>query len=402
VTVMCRIASFHRCAGSLALWLFAMLAVGVLAAATAFAQSESGSTLDQKQQQLEQLRSEIKNSRNKANALAQDEGKQLKRLQALEQEAADTKKLLDGLNARQDELLQEVNALRSEIAHSDSSAALRRARLASQLRHMYMYRSQSTFAVLATSGELNQLGRKMRAMTSIARAERNFIDDIQQDRSILQDKKAQLDERLAQLEQTRGQVERQRARVNSLKQERRTQLDQIKKERKRWDSSLKELQQSAAQLEDLMAQLEKKGQKSGAQLSADFPALKGHLIMPVAGTVTQGFGRSVHPRFKTVVVNRGINIAAAIGAPIRVVAPGVVDYVNWLPGYGKCIIVNHGNGWYTLYAHCSQIFPAVSATVQSGEVIAEVGDTGSLDGSQLYFEIRHGKSPVDPTPWFRH
>jgi len=265
-----------------------------------------------------------------------------------------------------------------------------------------MYRSQSTFAVLATSGELNQLGRKMRAMTSIARAERNFIDDIQQDRSILQDKKAQLDERLAQLEQTRGQVERQRARVNSLKQERRTQLDQIKKERKRWDSSLKELQQSAAQLEDLMAQLEKKGQKSGAQLSADFPALKGHLIMPVAGTVTQGFGRSVHPRFKTVVVNRGINIAAAIGAPIRVVAPGVVDYVNWLPGYGKCIIVNHGNGWYTLYAHCSQIFPAVSATVQSGEVIAEVGDTGSLDGSQLYFEIRHGKSPVDPTPWFRH
>ena len=379
-----------------------MLAVGVLAAATAFAQSESGSTLDQKQQQLEQLRSEIKNSRNKANALAQDEGKQLKRLQALEQEAADTKKLLDGLNARQDELLQEVNALRSEIAHSDSSAALRRARLASQLRHMYMYRSQNTFAVLATSGELNQLGRKMRAMTSIARAERNFIDDIQQDRSILQDKKAQLDERLAQLEQTRGQVERQRARVNSLKQERRTQLDQIKKERKRWDSSLKELQQSAAQLEDLMAQLEKKGQKSGAQLSADFPALKGHLIMPVAGTVTQGFGRSVHPRFKTVVVNRGINIAAAIGAPIRVVAPGVVDYVNWLPGYGKCIIVNHGNGWYTLYAHCSQIFPAVSATVQSGEVIAEVGDTGSLDGSQLYFEIRHGKSPVDPTPWFRH
>lgn len=379
-----------------------MLAVGVLAAATAFAQSESGSTLDQKQQQLEQLRSEIKNSRNKANALAQDEGKQLKRLQALEQEAADTKKLLDGLNARQDELLQEVNALRSEIAHSDSSAALRRARLASQLRHMYMYRSQSTFAVLATSGELNQLGRKMRAMTSIARAERNFIDDIQQDRSILQDKKAQLDERLAQLEQTRGQVERQRARVNSLKQERRTQLDQIKKERKRWDSSLKELQQSAAQLEDLMAQLEKKGQKSGAQLSADFPALKGHLIMPVAGTVTQGFGRSVHPRFKTVVVNRGMNIAAAIGAPIRVVAPGVVDYVNWLPGYGKCIIVNHGNGWYTLYAHCSQIFPAVSATVQSGEVIAEVGDTGSLDGSQLYFEIRHGKSPVDPTPWFRH
>ncbi|HKI83340.1 MAG TPA: peptidoglycan DD-metalloendopeptidase family protein [Candidatus Krumholzibacteria bacterium] len=385
----------------LSLWLVALLLLGVLKSTPVSAQSQNDPALDDKQQQLEQLRSEIKKSRNKANALAQDEGKQLKRLQALEQEAADTKKLLDGLNARQDELLQEVSSLQSEIARSDSSASLRRARLASQLRHMYMYRSQSTFAVLATSGELDQLGRKMRAMTSIARAERSFIEDIQESRSVLQDKEAELDERLAQLEQNRGQVQQQRARVDALKQERREQLDQIKKERNRWDSSLKELQQSAAQLEDLMTQLEKQGQKHGAQLNADFPALKGQLIMPVAGSITQGFGRSVHPRFKTVVVNRGINIAAAMGAPIRVVAQGVVDYVNWLPGYGKCIIVNHGDGWYTLYAHCSQIFPAVSATVQSGEVIAEVGDTGSLDGSQLYFEIRHGKTPVDPAPWFR-
>lgn len=394
-------ASHHRRPGRTTVCLLALLLLGVLEAAPSFAQSKSDSTLDDKQRQLEQLRSQIKNSRNKAKALAQDEGKQLKRLQALEQEAADTAKLLDGLTARQEDLLQEVSTLKSQIARSDSSASLRRARLASQLRHMYMYRSQSTFAVLATSGELNQLGRKMRAMTSIARAERSFIEDIQQSRAALQDKETQLDERLAQLEQNRGQVERQRARVNALKEERRTQLDKIKKERAHWDSSLKELEHSAAQLEDLMAQLEKQGQKHGQRFSGDFPALKGRLAMPVAGTITQGFGRSVHPRFKTVVVNRGINIAATMGAPIRVVAPGVVDYVNWLPGYGKCIIVNHGNSWYTLYAHCSQIFPAVSATVQSGEVIAEVGDTGSLDGTQLYFEIRHGKTPVDPTPWFR-
>lgn len=392
----------HRSTGRFVLSLLPLALVVLLGVAAAgFAQTKNDSNLTDQQQELERLRAQIKSSRNKANSLAQDEGQQLKRMQALEQEAASTKELLEGLTARQADLTSEVSAMEREIAQRDSNMTIRRSRLATQLRRMYMYRTQNTFAVLATSGELNRLGRKMRAMTSIARAERHFIDTMERDRVALKDQEQELTGHLAQIEQNRGQVEQQRARVTSLREERQEELHQIKKERKHWESSVKELERSASQLEDLMAQLDKQGRAGGPVVSANFPLLQGKLIMPVAGTITRGFGRSVHPRFKTVVVNRGINIAATMGAPIHVVAPGVVDYVNWLPGYGKCIIVNHGDSWYTLYAHCSQIYPAVSASVQSGEVIAEVGDTGSLDGSQLYFEIRHGKTPVDPKPWFR-
>ena len=85
-----------------------------------------------------------------------------------------------------------------------------------------------------------------------------------------------------------------------------------------------------------------------------------------------------------------------MGTPIQCVAQGRVEYVDWLPGYGQCIIVDHGDGYYTLYAHASAIFPARGAAVHAGEVLGEVGDTGSLNGSQLYFEIRQGQGLARP------
>jgi septal ring factor EnvC (AmiA/AmiB activator) len=161
------------------------------------------------------------------------------------------------------------------------------------------------------------------------------------------------------------------------------------------------LEQSARELEDLLARLDDADRERGGAPSTEFISRQGSMPWPVQGRVTRGFGRSVHPRFNTVVINKGINIEAPAGTPIRAVAPGTVDYVNWLPGYGKCIILNHGDGWYSLYAHAAEIFPGVGARVDEGQVIAEVGDTGSLDGSQLYFEIRQGKEPVDPARWLK-
>lgn len=117
------------------------------------------------------------------------------------------------------------------------------------------------------------------------------------------------------------------------------------------------------------------------------------------GRILKPYGRSVHPEFQTVVMNKGINIGAAAGTPIQCVADGRVEYVDWLPGYGQCIIVDHGDGYFTLYAHASAIFPARGAAVHAGEVLGEVGDTGSLNGSQLYFEIRQGKDSLDPAAW---
>ena len=98
--------------------------------------------------------------------------------------------------------------------------------------------------------------------------------------------------------------------------------------------------------------------------------------------------------------NNGVDIAAPSGTPIRAVAAGRVEFVDWIGGYGNCIILNHGGGYYTLYAHAAETFVNPGQVVSHKEVIAEVGDSGSLNGFECHFEIRKSKQALNPIEWF--
>ncbi len=390
---------FQRFIGRCLLLALALALAVLLGVAAARAQQAPQGDVRQRQKELAELRARIEESRKRAASLADDEKQQLRRLKALEQEAKDTQRLLKKLEARERDLNARVDRLKSRLAESDSSMAARRARLAAQLRNMYKRSRASRPLLLEGSVDMQSLARRVRALTALARSERTFLERTRAQRDELARRRQELDAVLAEVYRNRSQVAEQSARLLELEEERKKSLEAVHAERSRWEASARELEKSAAALEELLARLERQRKRGSSAPSTGFSALKGRLPWPVRGKVTQRFGKHIHPRFKTVVVNKGINIAATEGSPIRAVAAGTVDYVNWLPGYGKCIILNHGDGWYTLYAHAREIFPAVGATVLAQEVIAEVGDTGSLDGSQLYFEIRHGKEPVDPSRW---
>jgi septal ring factor EnvC (AmiA/AmiB activator) len=122
---------------------------------------------------------------------------------------------------------------------------------------------------------------------------------------------------------------------------------------------------------------------------------------PVQGKLVRSFGRSVHPRFQTVTVNNGVNIAAQLGAPVAAVAEGKVEFCDRLPGFGQCVILDHGAGYYTLYAHLDRAFVSAGGQAARGQVIAEVGRPSAGESPQLYFEIRQGKTPLDPADWLR-
>ena len=111
------------------------------------------------------------------------------------------------------------------------------------------------------------------------------------------------------------------------------------------------------------------------------------------------FGTHIHPKYGTRVRQQGIEITAAEGTAIRAVAPGRVVYVGWLEGYGKTVILDHGQGYFTLYAHASVTLVAQHAAVGAREEIARVGSTDSLRGSGLHFEIRKGPEALDPAAW---
>ncbi len=134
-----------------------------------------------------------------------------------------------------------------------------------------------------------------------------------------------------------------------------------------------------------------------------FAQTQGKLLPPVAGRVEVGFGEVKHPKFGTVLMHRGLDYRAAgsqIGAPVRAVFWGRVAYVGWLTGYGDTIILDHGRGWHTIYAHLENIRVTVDEVVPARQRMADIGQSGSLKGRYLYFEIRHNGQPMDPGEWF--
>lgn len=114
------------------------------------------------------------------------------------------------------------------------------------------------------------------------------------------------------------------------------------------------------------------------------------------------YGPQRHPRFGTITVNNGIEISANQGADVNAVADGTVVFAEWFKGYGRLVILSHSGGYYTLYAHDSQIMVARGDSVRQGQVIARAGDTGgTLNQPTVYFEIRYKDQPIDPMTWLR-
>ena len=132
-----------------------------------------------------------------------------------------------------------------------------------------------------------------------------------------------------------------------------------------------------------------------------FGKLRGRLPWPTEGRIIAGFGAQVHPRFGTRTFRNGVDIEAAEGREVAAVYAGHVVYTGWFKGYGNLIILDHGGEYYTLYAHIAEIEVKEGDDVRQGQRIGTVGDTGSLAGPRLYFEVRYQGKPQDPAEWLR-
>ncbi len=127
---------------------------------------------------------------------------------------------------------------------------------------------------------------------------------------------------------------------------------------------------------------------------------RGKLLFPVdAGRIETRFGRAKDPRFGTITLQRGLDIRAPEGTEVHAIHGGTVVHAGWFSGYGNLVILDHGEGLFSLFAHLATLTHAVGDQVARGEPIGTVGDTGSLKGAYLYFELRDGQKPLDPERW---
>lgn len=173
----------------------------------------------------------------------------------------------------------------------------------------------------------------------------------------------------------------------------------IQRNKRSYAQALEELAESGRQLQALMKRI------VDEQYELPYPFIplyekKGKLAWPVSGRIIAPFGLQKHPLFNTVTMNNGIEIAPRKErVPVLAVHPGLVVYADAFEGYGNLIIVDHGLTYYTLYGHCSEFLAAKGDAVQAGQALALSGDSGSLKGECLYFEIRLRTKALDPLKW---
>lgn len=142
-------------------------------------------------------------------------------------------------------------------------------------------------------------------------------------------------------------------------------------------------------------------QAASSRVTTSFARQKGRLSYPVKGKIISKFGTKRKGDYNAFTFQSGIDIKAERGTPVKNVFSGEVMFSQWLKGYGNLMIINHGNNYYTLYAHVEELYKKKGERVDTGEIIGTAGDTGSIKGPCLHFEVRHHGKPVDPLKWLK-
>ncbi len=194
--------------------------------------------------------------------------------------------------------------------------------------------------------------------------------------------------------------------IISLEKEKRSKLlADIRNKKSLGIAAIESLKNNANELDETMKALsiEFKQLKQVEKIKTkNFTSFKGLLNMPVKGKIISSFGHYKNTKFNVKNFRSGIDIKADMGEPIHALYDGMIIYSSWFKGYGNMIVIAHGENYCSVYAHIEELFKTKGDKVEQDEVIATAGDTGSMAGSGLYFELRHHGKPVNPLGWLIH
>ncbi|HEY5133934.1 MAG TPA: peptidoglycan DD-metalloendopeptidase family protein [Candidatus Krumholzibacteriaceae bacterium] len=383
----------------------ALCLLGVAAAAQE-QQGDLEARLKAKDTELQKLREEIADQRKKIDEVERREKDITDYIAKLDREESLTRRFLAGISEKEGLLGEQVDGLRRDLGNSEKVFDRRRAILARRLREMYKDGAQYQWQELLQANDFGDLLQRYKFLSTIAERDANLVEEVRQRKTDIAHREANLTEALAQATSARREKETELARLNANERKRRSTLADLKTSKGKYQKRIDELARAERQLQSIIDGLEKNRttgapQAWEANAEKDFAALRGRMVPPVEGTLVRSFGESKHPEFGTVTFNPGVDIEARAGAPVRAVARGKVEYASLLPGFGNCIIVAHGQGYYTLYAHTAKIFVKQGAMVTGGDVIAEAGGASADSASPFHFEIRKSKKALDPEDWLK-
>ncbi len=285
------------------------------------------------------------------------------------------------------------------VARMEKSKDKQKLKLSVRLRALYKMGAQGYAQVLLSSNSSTELSRNVKFMRIVT----------QKDLQLLVGYRQSIAETLREQDKLKAQVKIYLIADHNLQSEKKVFADQkenqvyllssIEKDRELHLMALKEWREAGIHLEEKLRNIGKLEPSFDEVDQASFFERQGQMKAPVSRVIVQKYGIFTDNRFDTKIFHKGLFFAAKLGDEISALYLGKVVYVGWVNGFGDTVILDHGDHYYSVYAHCSALLKKIGDEVQPGEVIAKSGETGSLRGPGLYLEIRHFSESLDPLPW---
>lgn len=360
--------------------------------------------------ELDRLKKAAEDKRRQARELKGKEQGILNQLRKSDEALTASRRYLTRLDTQQKLLDIEIERKEENLTRAGAELERRRQRLAAWMRQAYKKGRTRNLEIFFSSADFGDLLKKSYFLSAVMQQERHVIEDVREQRLLVESEKTQLEHRERQVLSLRDEKEAEQDKYRGLKQNQTAEVSKVRSQRKSYEQAAKELEAAATKMQKLLAALEEqrkkslKGGKDDVAIELDknnFGANRGRLPWPVRGEIIGNFGLETHPEWGTQVRNNGLDIRADEGTPVRSVGDGRVELVDWLPGYGQSVIINHGQGYYSVYSHLASVSVEAGARIEAGQALGTVGDSGSLKGACLHFEIRKARDALNPSGWLR-
>jgi len=332
---------------------------------------------------------------NKINSISSQKKQEEKKLKSAIEEKKYITEVENAKNAEYKKLVAEKESLEKEIEEIQKSIDETLEEYKEQeelfkvrLKVMYENSSYGKTNTILKSKNLTDFFARLKYMQAISKKDKELIEDI---------KKAKAD-----IEYKKSLKEKLKLEKENMIDTKKKQIENLKASRSDVEEEIREINNKLKKLEEQEDELIKKSKELENQIKSlqrsNVKYIGGNMVWPVPSThvITSYYGNRFHPILKKYKMHTGIDIGGASGASIVAANKGVVIYAGWQSGYGNTVIIDHGGGITTLYAHCSKILVSAGQSVDASQVIAKVGSTGLSTGPHLHFEVRKNGSTVNP------
>jgi septal ring factor EnvC (AmiA/AmiB activator) len=358
--------------------------------------------IEQERKTLEELKGKIEETRRYADEAGKKRESVLQGIQSLDQRLTGLRQQHQDTSRELRKKDREIHQINGQIDTLQRRIEQRRAAILARLHTQYVEGRFGKLKVLLASASYGDFQRRFQYLSAISQREYAIVEAYRGDVGRLEGAERQREEARAGMLAYRKSTEKKLKEIKAVQKEKRVVLAKITQEKESFERAVEEMERSATRLDSLLKELEQRRRALAARppVGALLPrGVKGTLPWPTDGKVVSHFGRQKHPTFNTYIQRKGIEIRTPEGSSIRAVMPGAVVYADWLKGYGLVIIMDHANGFFSLYAHASKILTTVGERIDAGQTIGETGDTGMIGENTLYFELREGTEAVDPLTW---